>query len=182
MALLKEIIDIEHLTHGARVEMYSVSIAKQLKMSNKELEMISTCALLHDIGKKKIPSSILNKKGPLTKEERAIIEKHPIYSCEYLLSSDYPKTYAHIVRAHHEKIDGSGYPDKLVGEQIPIHARIITVADIFDALTSNRPYRAAYNNTEAIDIMKVEALDGKIDKDIFKALQKVVEISLSKFD
>lgn len=168
-------VDIYHLTHGIRVRTISLNIAKHLGLDTKELKAISICSIFHDIGKNKIPDSILNKCGALNKEERKIIEKHPVYSYEYMLKSKYPKSYASIVRGHHEKLDGSGYPDNLSGDQIPIHTRIITIADIYDALTSHRPYRSAYSSKEAIEIIHFEVMSNRIDKEVFDILKKISE-------
>lgn len=166
--------DIYQETHGARVKTISLNIAKHLGLDTKEQETIAICSIFHDIGKREIPDSILNKCGPLTNEERKIIETHPVHSYEYMLKSKYPKSYASIVRAHHEKLDGSGYPDKLSGNQILIYTRIITVADIYDALTSRRPYRSAYSSRDAIEIMRYEVTSNRIDKEVFEILQKII--------
>jgi HD-GYP domain-containing protein (c-di-GMP phosphodiesterase class II) len=110
-------------------------------MSREELEVLRYAAEVHDIGKISIPDFILNKPGRLTSAERAMIELHPIKGAEILEPLDFLKEALPIVRHHHERYDGTGYPDGLDKDRIPIMARIITCADSFDAMTSERPYR-----------------------------------------
>ena len=176
MTAYTDVIDNAYIKHGARVGLLANGIAKLMCMSEQEIELTTICSLLHDIGKVKIPANIFYKKGPLDKNEMDIIKLHPIYSYEYMKDCNYPEQYAHVVRAHHEKINGSGYPHKLYGEQIPIYARIIAVADIYDALTSDRPYRSKYSHSEAIDIMEAEAASNNIDNDVFLVLKQLTKI------
>ena len=127
--------------HSLRVAQYSRRIAELSGKSDEECENIFYAALLHDVGKIGIPSSIINKHGKLTDEEYAIIKQHPVFGNQILSSiSDFPDlcTIAHY---HHERYDGKGYPDKLKGEEIPEYARIVAVADSYDAMTSKRSYR-----------------------------------------
>lgn len=127
--------------HVERVSELAVALAEQLGYSGQELDAIEIGALLHDIGKIGIPESILRKPGPLDDSEWEVMRKHPLVS-EYILSSvDLPESVLHIARSSHERIDGLGYPDGLAGDEIPLPARIVLVADALDALTSTRPYR-----------------------------------------
>jgi len=127
--------------HVERVSEVAVALAEQLGFSGPDLDAIEIGALLHDIGKIGIPESLLRKPGPLDDTEWEVMRKHPVVS-EYILSSvDLPEIVLQIARSSHERIDGLGYPDGLAGEEIPLPARIVLVADALDALTSTRPYR-----------------------------------------
>ena len=128
--------------HTERVATVSVALARRLGFSGSELDALEIGALLHDIGKIGIPERILHKPLPLDAEEWKVMREHPVIS-EYILSEiELPETVLQIARSSHERMDGTGYPDGLAGENIPLAARIVLVADAFDALTSDRPYRA----------------------------------------
>jgi len=128
--------------HTERVSEIAVELAKRLGYTGAELDAIEIGALLHDIGKIGIPERILHKPGPLDEEEWKVMQEHPIIS-EYILSEvDLHPIVIQVARSSHERIDGKGYPDGLAGENIPLSARIVLVADAFDAMTSDRPYRA----------------------------------------
>lgn len=141
--------------HATRVQEYAVKLAKASGMKKKEVEMIRTAALLHDIGKIGIPDFILNKKGKLTKEEYDIIKEHPVMGARILSNVDSLKEISNIIRHHHEKYDGTGYPDALKGADIPIESAILAIADSFDAMTTDRPYKRAMASLEALDELKV---------------------------
>ena len=135
--------------HSRRVSEYSVLIARQLKCSERDVERVRWSALLHDLGKIGIPDRVLLKNGPLDPEERAIINQHPSIAREILGPVE---AMAHIVPCvlhHHERWDGRGYPDGLSGEAIPLLSRIIAVADTFDAMTTDRPYRKGLSIEDA---------------------------------
>lgn len=127
--------------HSTRVSCYSVLLGRKLGLSDKELENLRYAALLHDIGKIGVPDVILNKPGKLTETEYSLIKTHTTIGSEILKSSNTIKNAAQIARHHHEKYDGSGYPDGLVGEEIPYVARIVAIADAYDAMNSSRVYR-----------------------------------------
>ncbi len=141
--------DKETEGHSQRVAEITVKLALRLKVRNTELEHIRRGALLHDVGKMGIPDSILLKPGPLSDEEWQIMRKHPEFAVEMLSSIEYLRKSIDIPQFHHEKWDGSGYPDGLIAEDIPIAARIFSVVDVWDALTSDRPYRAAWEPSRA---------------------------------
>ena len=130
--------------HSSRVKEYSVGIAQHMKLSENEIERLKKAALLHDIGKIGIPDVVLHKKTKLTEDEFAIIKSHPEIGATILKSIKFFKDIALSVYHHHERYDGKGYPQGIHGERIPLHARIIAVADSFDAMTSSRPYRKAF--------------------------------------
>ncbi|RKX52514.1 MAG: HD-GYP domain-containing protein, partial [Thermotoga sp.] len=125
-------------------------LAEELGMSKDEIRKTYWAGLLHDIGKVLVSSSILNKPGKLTTEEFDEIRKHPKYGYDILKTSDALKDIAEIVYAHHERIDGSGYPRGLKGDEIPFEAKIIAVVDSFNAMTSDRPYRPALSVNTAM--------------------------------
>jgi putative nucleotidyltransferase with HDIG domain len=128
--------------HTERVATVAVALARRLGFSGSDLDALEIGALLHDIGKIGIPERILHKPKPLDAEEWKVMREHPVIS-EYILSEiELPETVLQIARSSHERMDGTGYPDGLAGEDIPLAARIVLVADAFDALTSDRPYRA----------------------------------------
>jgi diguanylate cyclase (GGDEF)-like protein len=143
--------------HVERVRVLSVEIAKRLGYEGRELEAIEVGALLHDIGKIGVPESILNKPGPLSDEEWAEMKKHPVIS-DYILAGVELHPYVRqIIRSSHERIDGQGYPDGLGGSDVPVPARIVLVADAFDALATDRPYRAARSIPEALKELRTHA-------------------------
>jgi putative nucleotidyltransferase with HDIG domain len=137
--------------HSERVTALAVRLGQELALTPSELDMLHRGALLHDIGKIGIPSSILNKPGPLTEEERRIVQDHTTVGARILTPIAAFAPAIPIVRSHHEWYDGAGYPDGLEGEAIPFMARLLAVPDVYDALISNRPYRAGWTHREAIE-------------------------------
>jgi putative nucleotidyltransferase with HDIG domain len=136
--------------HTFRVTIYALKLAEELGLEPEVLRAISQGTLLHDVGKIKVPDTILNKPGKLSLEERQVIENHPLLGYEMSRGLGILSEELSIIRSHHEKWDGTGYPDKLKGEKIPFLARIVAVADVYDALTSDRSYRKAWTHQEAM--------------------------------
>jgi diguanylate cyclase (GGDEF)-like protein/putative nucleotidyltransferase with HDIG domain len=157
LALAIEAKDHTTHTHLYRVRTYAVEIAKELNLANDEIEALRAAALLHDIGKLAVPEQIISKPGRLTPEEFERMKVHPLVGAEILERVAFPYSVAPIVRSHHERWDGSGYPDGLRGEQIPIGARILAVVDCLDALASHRQYRQALPLTDAMQGVKERA-------------------------
>ena len=143
--------------HILRVQRYSVAVAKQMGLTGIELEAVNTGALLHDVGKLGVPEYVLLKPGRLTPEEFDKIKKHPEIGASILGPVDFPWPVLPVVKHHHEKWDGTGYPDGLKGEDIPLTARILAVGDVYDALTSSRSYRTAWTHDRAIETIKKDA-------------------------
>ncbi|NLI82492.1 MAG: response regulator [Deltaproteobacteria bacterium] len=136
--------------HSERVTTYAVMIAREMRCSEAQLETLQTVGYLHDIGKIGIHDSILNKPAPLSREEYELVKKHPVIGESIVAELGLTLEERSIIRHHHERWDGSGYPDGLGGEEIPILARIVAVADAFDAMTSKRAYRGAMGTAEAV--------------------------------
>lgn len=143
--------------HLRRVQAYAVELGRSMGISEPEIEALKAGALLHDIGKLAVPEHILCKPGPLTREETGKMRIHPGIGVEILETIRFPFPLTEVVRSHHEKWDGTGYPDRLKGEEIPIAARILSVVDCFDALTSDRPYREPLSHDEALTYIRGEA-------------------------
>jgi putative nucleotidyltransferase with HDIG domain len=129
--------------HAERVTAYGLEIARQLDLPVDESPELEFGFLLHDIGKVAIPDAILYKPGALTETERDLMAQHPVIGAEIVRGIEFLSGAVPVVRSHHERWDGAGYPDGLAGEQIPVEARAFAVADVLDALTTNRPYRPA---------------------------------------
>ena len=129
--------------HCERVANYALAVAEALGMEEGQRTTVRIGAYLHDVGKVRVPHEILNKPGPLSAEEFEIIKLHPLWGVELLAGVDFPWDIKPIIRWHHEKYDGTGYPDRLRGEEIPLAAQIICIVDVYDALTTTRSYRAA---------------------------------------
>ncbi|MFD8952842.1 HD-GYP domain-containing protein [Streptomyces xanthophaeus] len=129
--------------HSERVGQASAMIARELGMAEDRLEVVRIAGILHDVGKLGVPTRLLRKDGPLTPEERRIIELHPEYGHEMVRGIDFLREARSAILHHHERVDGSGYPYGLTGEQIPVLARVVAVADAFDAMTSTRSYSRA---------------------------------------
>jgi putative nucleotidyltransferase with HDIG domain len=157
LALAIEAKDQTTHDHLERVEVYAVAVGKELGLDDGEIEALRASALLHDIGKLAVPEYIISKPGKLTPEEFEKMKTHTVVGAEIVEQIRFPYPVAPIVRSHHEKWDGTGYPDGLSGEQIPIGARILSAVDCLDALASDRQYRRALPLHEAIKIVESEA-------------------------
>jgi putative nucleotidyltransferase with HDIG domain len=154
--------------HSRRVSEYSLAIGKAMGVSEQDLETIRVGALLHDLGKIGISDLVLQKPGRLTPEENQLIRQHPVIGKRILENVQGLEGYLDIVELHHENLDGSGYPHGLKGEETPLHARIVKVADAYDAMTSDRPYRAGKSHTEAIAVLR-SASGSEMDPSVVEA-------------
>src|SRR4051812_42305333 len=146
----------DQITHGhiRRVQVHAVKLARAMGVKDsQQIRAIEAAALLHDMGKLAVPEYILNKPGPLTTAEFDKMKLHASVGADILSAIDFPYPVVPIVRHHHESWDGSGYPDGLKGTDIPIGARILSVVDCFDALTSDRPYRPRLSDSDALKIL-----------------------------
>ena len=176
LAKAGEYRDQETGNHILRMAKYARLIAEELKLTAMECDEIEAAAPMHDIGKIGIPDQILLKPGRHTGEETAIMRRHPIIGHEIL--ADSPSRYlqmgAIIALGHHEKFDGSGYPQGLAGEAIPLAARIVAVADVFDALTSKRPYKGAWSFQESLNYIQTQS-SKHFDPDCSRAFERRID-------
>jgi putative nucleotidyltransferase with HDIG domain len=136
--------------HCERVASYGVAVAEGLGADQGQITTIRMGAYLHDLGKVKVPHQVLNKPGKLTDEEFEVIKRHPVWGVELLAAVEFPWNIKPIIRSHHERYDGTGYPDRLKGDEIPLGAQIICIVDVYDALTTTRSYRGALDHATAL--------------------------------
>ena len=171
--------DKETEGHSQRVTWLAMELAQALGMSKEDVSYLRQGALLHDIGKMGVPDSILHKNGPLTEPEKAIMRQHPVNAYKMLYPITHLRPALDIPYCHHEKWDGSGYPSRLKGEEIPLPARIFTIIDVWDALRSNRPYRKAWSVKKTITYVQKQA--GKdFDPNIVKRFVDIIPSLLEK--
>jgi putative nucleotidyltransferase with HDIG domain len=140
--------------HSSRVTVFAQAMARRIGFDKERLTALRLGALLHDVGKLSVPPAVLLKAGPLTEEEFERVRRHPVAGVHMLRSLDVPREVLPSVLHHHERWDGTGYPRGRKGERIPLAARILTVADSFDAMTSIRPYRAPRSPDSALDELR----------------------------
>ena len=170
-------------THGhcERLAEYSARLGEQLSLPEEELVALRRAGIVHDVGKIAIPDAILLKPGRLTPEEWTVIREHSVIGeriCAPL------KSFRHvlpIIRHHHEKRDGSGYPDGLRGDAIPVTARVLQIVDVYDALTTDRPYKKAFSITDALQTLKQEVAQGWWDPHIFDQFERLVRNGTADF-
>ena len=180
LAAAAELRDNETGQHIARVSRYCELIARRLGLPYDRCELLRIASPLHDIGKIAIPDHILRKPGPLSADERLVVETHTEHGHNILVGSREPllQLGAEIAWTHHERFDGNGYPRRLAGEEIPLAGRIVAVADVFDALVSDRVYRLALPIDEVVATMQA-ARGGHFDPDALEALLTAIPLALS---
>ncbi len=143
--------------HSERVAQMASRLARARGMPDSAVRIVTQAGLLHDLGKIGVPETVLRKPGPLSEEEWNAMRQHPVIGAQIIAPLEFFAEAAVIIRHHHERLDGTGYPDRLVGEAIPLGARIVAVADVYDALTSDRAYRARLAPGEAVATLRAEA-------------------------
>ena len=158
--------------HNYRVAMYGLQLAQEMNLNTELLRALARGGLIHDVGKIQVPGSILNKPGKLTPDERNIIEHHPMTGYEMCKYIGFMDEELSVIRHHHEKWDGTGYPDRLKGTEIPQLARILAVADVYDALTSRRAYREPWSHERALQVI-VEDSGTHFDPDCVSAFVRL---------
>ena len=166
--------------HSERVAELSAQIARKMNYSESEIEKIKYAGFLHDVGKVSLENNILNKEGELSKKEYEIVKEHPEVGADIVKNVKYLEEVADYVKYHHERLDGTGYPEGLKGDEIPEGARILAVADVYDALTSNRPYRSAWKRNKALNLLTEESgesFDKKIVNNLFELLKERKKVS-----
>lgn len=176
LALAAEYQDDGRSGHNFRIQKSSELVARQLGISPEQSKTIGKAALLHDIGKIGVPHTILAKPGALDPEERAAVEGHSLYGAHLLEGSDDPVLLSGhaICLTHHERWDGKGYPNGMIGEAIPIEGRIVAVVDVFDALTSPRPYKDAWTVEDARQAI-IDGSGGQFDPKVVDAFLVVLD-------
>ena len=159
--------------HSSAVAIYSRDIAERMGLSAAQVQLVHLCGLVHDIGKIGLPPGLLEKPGALTLEERRQMEDHPVIGERILANVDDYAEIAKIVRHHHERVDGQGYPDGVVGDEIPLLSRIIAVADAYNAMTSDRPYRDAMPSQVA-RMRLAQAVESQFDTTVTAAFEAIL--------
>ncbi len=157
--------------HCERVAGYALAVAGELGLDEEQQTAIRIGAYLHDLGKVRVPHEILNKPGALTPEEFRVIQMHPVWGLELLATVEFPWDIKPIIRWHHERYDGTGYPDRLRGDEIPVAAQIICIVDVYDALTTTRSYRPALSHTDAM--RQIAASRSWWRSDVYRAFTRV---------
>jgi putative two-component system response regulator len=155
--------------HSDRVKRYAITLAARLGLSQAQIDLLRRGAVLHDIGKIAVPDSILNKPGPLTPEEFQVIKDHPMQGVRMIEPLESVRDTIPLIRWHHERLDGNGYPDRISGDQIPFLVRLLSVADVYDAVSSDRPYRAGLPVEASLAILRQDAAGGGLDPDLVAA-------------
>ncbi len=165
-------------THGhcERLAEMSARMGERLGVPEEQIKALRRAGVVHDIGKVAVPDSILLKPGPLTADETKIMQKHPVVGERICAPLKTFRLVLPIIRHHHEKNDGTGYPDGLQGEEIPITARILQLSDVYDALTTDRPYKVAFTPEVALDLMEEEAERGWWDRELMDAFREMIRV------
>jgi putative two-component system response regulator len=162
------------LGHTERVTGFALRLAEHAGIPAADMEVLRRGAALHDIGKISTPDAILNKPDRLTPEEYAIVKQHPLQGVRIVEPMRSLRSTLPLIRWHHERMDGSGYPDGLKGDQIPLAARVLAVADVFDALASTRPYRGAMSFPQSLQVMREDAAEGGLDAELVRCFADLV--------
>jgi len=162
------------LGHCERLAEYSARLGEQLNLPEEQLVALRRAGIVHDVGKVAIPDAILLKPGGLTPEEWTIIRQHSVIGERICAPLKSFRLVVPIIRHHHEKLDGSGYPDGLRGDAIPVTARVLQIVDVYDALTTERPYKKAFSVTDSLQTMKDEVAKGWWDPHVFDQFERLV--------
>ena len=162
--------------HSQKVAEYAVAIARELNLPPERVEQVRRAALLHDVGKLAVPKEVLNKPGPLDPHEWELIRRHPVESERIVGRISVLRALLPALRHHHERVDGRGYPDGVRGRELPLEARIITVADAYDAMTSRRAYREPLSQKEAVEQLLQNA-GSQFDPQVVDAFLRALNIS-----
>lgn len=166
--------------HCERLSDYSAALGVEIGLPADQITALRRAGVVHDIGKVAVPDAILLKPGPLTEDEWRRMRQHPVIGENICAPLKSFRLVLPIIRHHHEKMDGSGYPDGLRGEQIPVTARVLQLADVFDALTTERPYKRAFQAAEALNMMEQEVERGWWDSHLFRAFRQMISATCAK--
>lgn len=163
--------------HSERVANYAVAIARRMKLSEKRLRAIRYGSWLHDCGKIGVSENILNFEGPLDDAETHIVRNHPLWGADVGRKARLSEAIVNVILHHHERFDGKGYPSGIVGAKIPMEARIVAVADVYDALTTERPYRKAYDAEKALQML-ISMKGNVLDPDLVDLFSRIIETGI----
>lgn len=161
--------------HSERVAEYAALLAERVGVTEEDRHILYKGALLHDIGKICVPDAILDKPGPLTPDEVIVVQQHTVQGAHILEPLKSIRRVVPLVRSHHERLDGRGYPDGLPADQIPQLVRILSIADVYDSLASRRPYRPPISHEQALDILREDAFDGGLDPELVQVFCQAVD-------
>jgi putative two-component system response regulator len=173
LALTIEARDTYTAGHCVRLANYAVELGERLGLRDEELGALRLGGFLHDLGKIKVPDGVLLKPGPLSSDEWRMIREHPVAGDRLATPMRTLALVRPIVRHHHERVDGRGYPDRLVGEEIPFLARVMSVVDVYDALRTRRPYKPALDDAEAMRLLLEGARTGQLDPEIVRVFAEI---------
>jgi putative two-component system response regulator len=182
-SLARSIEGKDPYTHGhcERLAEHSASLGEHLKLSDDQVTALRRAGVVHDIGKIAIPDAIILKPSSLSPDEWKLMREHPVVGERICAPLKSFRSVLPIIRHHHEKLDGSGYPDGLAGKDIPITARVLQIVDVYDALTTVRPYKPAFSITDALQTMKMEVAKGWWDSEIFSLFEQFVRSGTADF-
>src|ERR1035437_6171903 len=182
-SLARSIEGKDPYTHGhcERLAEYSARLGEHLRLSEEQVIALRRAGVVHDVGKIAVPDAILLKPGRLTEEEWKVIREHPVVGERICAPLKSFRLVLPIIRHHHEKLDGSGYPDGLRGDAIPVTARVLQIVDVYDALTTDRPYKKAFSTTDALQTMTQEVAKGWWDPHIFDQFARLARSGTADF-
>jgi putative nucleotidyltransferase with HDIG domain len=165
--------DYSVYSHSVQVFVYATAIMQALRATEDMVVATGVGAMLHDLGKMAVDKAILNKPGPLTQEERRVVETHPVRGVAFCMGMPLSPEVTACILLHHERINGAGYPGGIQGEAIPMHVRALSAADVYDAMTTKRPYAEAFSPFEALRVMR-DDMPGAFDVEVFRTLVMVL--------
>ena len=165
--------DYSVYSHSVQVFVYATAMLQAMRAEEELVVAAGVGAMLHDLGKMAVDKAILHKPGPLTQEERRVVETHPVKGVAFCMDMPLPSEVTACILLHHERINGSGYPGGIMGDDIPPHVRVLSAADVYDAMTTKRPYAEAFSPFEALRVMRDE-MPGAFDVEVFRTLVMVL--------
>jgi len=165
--------DYSVYSHSVQVFVYATAMLQAMRAEEELVVATGVGAMLHDLGKMAVDKAILHKPGPLTQEERRVVETHPVKGVALCMEMPLPSEVTACILLHHERINGSGYPGGIMGGDIPLHVRVLSAADVYDAMTTKRPYAEAFSPFEALRVMRDE-MPGAFDVEVFRTLVMVL--------